>query len=381
MSTENKKSASNDSRSLKEIFASMERARQEHPLASDEELQAKKQNSLQCLCEGEGSNHLYLKVTDQGRRVAVCPACNPRVHCQKCQGTGYYRHFNLSTLADDITPQGCECVQLEKRVEILAKANIPEKYLFADFSKYELSLLSETQVEKFMRCQELVYNFCELAHRYIDEGVDGQDKHFLVLMGPVGTGKTFLAVAALRRLILNYGHQGKFVDFQFLLAQLRDAYAKRASEDDLLRPLREAPILIIDEFGKGRTENEWQLEKLDDLVNSRYNSGKVTIVTTNYLTAELLKDWHKQMSEDERRLYLSSSGTSPSHPSSSYLTSESKTAPANESFWTQSLQERIGIRMYDRIVEAALFADFLGLPSLRKVAAQDFFRRYVNRKS
>jgi hypothetical protein len=53
-----------------------------------------------------------------------------------------------------------------------------------------------------------------------------------------------------------------------------------------------------------------------------------------------------------------------------------RTAPSNESFWEQSLPERIGARMYDRIVESSVFVDFIGLPSYRRALADDFIERY-----
>lgn len=360
-----------DTRSIKQIFENMERLQREHAHELGDDHRAGEKPV--CHCDGE--SYLYLKASEDGRGLAVCPACNPRLHCQKCLGTGHMRLFNLSTLTDDLVPNGCECVQLEKRVELFNRAHIPERYFFADFGKFDLTQLGDKQVEKFLRNQEIIYNFCEHAYRFVHEAAEPNDKHFLVLMGPVGTGKTYLAIAALRRLILQHGVSGRFVDFQFLLGQLRDAYSKRNSEEDLLRPLRQADVLVIDEFGKGRTENEWQLEKLDDIVNSRYNSGKVTIITTNYLTPEALKDWHKQLSEDDRKLYMPGVSPAIAQSQTAYLQNDAKSSPTNESFWTESLPERIGVRMYDRIVENSIFVDFLGLPSLRKVAAQDFYRR------
>lgn len=366
----------NDQRSLKEIFENMERLRNKNSHETHEDVQHSSSEKNICHCDGE--TFVFIKQSPTGRVLAVCEACNPRVHCEKCLGTGHKRHFNLETLMDDLVPNGCECLQLEKRVEMFNRAHIPERYFFADLGKFDLAQLNEKHVEKFLRNQEIVYNFCEHADRFIRDSAEAHEKHFLVLMGPVGTGKTYLAVAALRRLIMQYGISGKFVDFQFLLGQLRDAYSKRGSEEDILRPLRQADILVIDEFGKGRTENEWQLEKLDDIVNSRYNAGKVTIITTNYLTPEALKDWHKQMSEEDRKLYMP--GVNPALlQNSNLMSNDVKQTPSNESFWTQTLPERIGGRMYDRIVENSIFVDFLGLPSLRKLAAQDFYRRVAEK--
>jgi DNA replication protein DnaC len=165
----------------------------------------------------------------------------------------------------------------------------------------------------------------------------------------VGTGKTHLASSALRWLVEETGCSARFVDFLFLLSQLRESYSQNSSEEKILKPLREADVLLIDELGKGRAEKAWQLEKLDDLLNSRYNEGRITLLTTNYLPPEFSYD---------------------------PVRSGFRSAPANESFWEQSLPERIGARMYDRIVESSVFVDFIGLPSFRRALADTYLERY-----
>lgn len=304
-----------------------------------------------CLCDG--SPHVHVKSEGRRKTFAVCPACNPRLHCARCGGSGHLRRFNLVTLRDDVTPNGCDCTTLEKRVAVLQQAGIPEKYCEADFSVMELGHLNAEQQLKLTQVQQAVYEFCDATQHMVAHGAQAHEKYFLTLVGPVGTGKTHLAVSALKRMILQYGAQGRFIDFLFLLSQLRDVYARKGSEESILAPLREADVLLIDELGKGRAENEWQLEKLDDLINSRYNSGRVTILTSNYLPPEL----SYEMGRNGMR-----------------------NTPVNETFWTQSLPERVGARMYDRILEASYFVDFMGLESFRRSSAQHFLAKYMDAK-
>lgn len=306
----------------------------------------------QCQCGG-GADPIYVGSLLGKRQFLICTICNPRVSCKRCNGTGDLPRFNLTTLRDDILPHACECMVQEKRVALLNQANIPEKYLTAEFGFENLSQLSSDLQSRMTQMQELAFQFCAHANDLILHGADSQPKAFMLLFGPVGTGKTHLAVAALKRLVRNFGHSARFVDFQFLLSQLRESYSRKSSEDEILRPLREAPVLLIDELGKGRTENEWQLEKLDDLINTRYNASRVTFLTTNYLPPELTYDHTR---------------TGLSKP------------PANESFWQQSLPERIGARMYDRLLEASVMVSFMGFDSFRRKNAQEFLARYAKNK-
>jgi len=251
---------------------------------------------------------------------------------------------------------------LAKAVDRANGAQIPTKYLGAEFSANAVlpavfaQRLTAKQMDKMLSIQSDVYDFAEQAHRFINKDLALHEeqwtgvKIFLTLMGAVGTGKTYLAVAALKRLIFHHGHCGRFVDFQMLLSCLREAYAQKNSEYQILKPFLETDVLVLDEFGKLRTENEWQLEKLDNIINSRYNNNKITILTTNYLPPQL------QYNVLEVGL---------------------NQPPVNESFWVQSLPDRIGQRMYDRILENSYFVDFIGLPSLRHLQAQNFLQRYT----
>jgi len=103
----------------------------------------------------------------------------------------------------------------------------------------------------------------------------------ILLMGTVGTGKTHLAASFIRELILERGIPCRFQDFAEMLALIRDAYARDGSEMDVLAPLIDVDVLLIDDLGKGRN-TKWELQVLDILISGRYNAERTTLVTTNY---------------------------------------------------------------------------------------------------
>lgn len=356
-------------RPLKDIFANIEQLAEKRVKLGANGIGETAAAECQC----EDGHALYFKWTPQGRKMAVCQHCHPRLNCKKCGGSGHLKTFNTQTLLDDIYPNACECMRIEKNVALFNETGMPDRYLDASFGHLKFPHMNAAQSGKYMKAQEAVYNFCTSVRNAFEKHDPSQcDKVFLLLMGPVGTGKTHLACAGLKMLSLQFGISTKFIDFQAMLGKLREAYARKSSEEDILNPLRHADVLLIDEFGKGRTENEWQMEKLDDLVNSRYNARKITIATTNYLTPELMKDWHKSLSPDDKKTYLTQ--YNPSNSQSFYVADNKPTSSASESFWTQSLPERIGARMYDRMMEEALVVDFIGLTSFRSQAAHDFLK-------
>lgn len=105
----------------------------------------------------------------------------------------------------------------------------------------------------------------------------------LFLLGPPGVGKTHLGVAVLRQVMSTRGARGLFYDTRDLLRVIRNTYDPivRTTEFEVLRPVMEADLLVLDDLGAEKT-SEWVEETLNLIVNTRYNERRITIFTSNY---------------------------------------------------------------------------------------------------
>lgn len=126
------------------------------------------------------------------------------------------------------------------------------------------------------------------AKRRVQEFADLWPNHpegkGLLLTGGCGSGKTHLAVAALVE-IIGSGKPGRllFCNFQDLIQEIQASFDSDEvpSKSELLRPLLEADLLVLDELGSQKPTTFVQ-DILYYVINTRYNDALTTIFTTNY---------------------------------------------------------------------------------------------------
>ena len=85
------------------------------------------------------------------------------------------------------------------------------------------------------------------------------------------------------RLVSEKRAHGLYYDTRSLLNAIRSAYdpLTRTSAADVLRPVLEAELLVLDDLGAERL-TDWVDETMNLIVNTRYNDRRTTIFTSNY---------------------------------------------------------------------------------------------------
>ncbi len=103
---------------------------------------------------------------------------------------------------------------------------------------------------------------------------------WLILAGPSGCGKTHLA-AAIANECISQGQPAFFISTPDLLDRLRSAFSPDSEMpyDEFFDRVRNAPLLILDDLG-AQTSTSWAKEKLDQLLNHRFNGELPTVIVT-----------------------------------------------------------------------------------------------------
>ena len=185
--------------------------------------------------------------------------------CPLCHDTGW----KLLHGRDAPRVVRCDCHREGVVAKMLAGARIQPRY-----RNCELANLLIYPNERLVRAFKNAMEFAE-AFPVVDKG--------LCLIGPHGIGKTHLAVGILKQVIRRTGARGLFYDTTDLLRLVRSTYSPdvRAAEMDILRPVMDAELLVLDDIGKEKN-SEWVEETMNLIVNTRYNQRRATIFTTNY---------------------------------------------------------------------------------------------------
>lgn len=212
----------------------------------------------------------YLRIID-GTGAHKPPSHQPAYNCPKCKDLGFLRvnvPYGHPQFGKDVK---CECriaMDKAKEQEVLKNMSGIMQY----DGRYE-----DADFEHFKKRLPGVKEAYNAAFSFAHEP-DG----WLVLAGPVGCGKTHLAVS-IAKVRLDAGDAVLVQTVPDLLDQLRTTFDPRAvsaSYSDLFEQMKLVKLLVLDDYGAENT-TPWAVEKLFQILNYRYNMGFWTVITTN----------------------------------------------------------------------------------------------------
>jgi len=267
---------------------------------------------------GAESNYTIMKTATEG--------------CPLCAGSGW----KPVPGAPERGVTRCDCQLCARSGALIAAARIPKRYEHCELSNFTADFPGADRSIALAQIS---------ASRFVQE-FDPRDGNGLLLVGGIGTGKTHLAVGILKELIVVRGSSCLFCDYRELLKQIQNSYndSVQATELQVLRPVFEAEVLLLDELGAVKP-SEWVWDTVSLILNTRYNDNRTTIITTNF----------------------------PDEPAASVARSSSLSlSPARAAAREETLGDRIGERMRSRLHEMCRFVKMDGPDFRQKFKSASF---------
>ena len=186
--------------------------------------------------------------------------------CPLCGGSGWRPIEQDGLRAVEV----CDCRKRERDEGWwMGRARIPRGYRHCDFEQF-----FDDHTEPSL--QLAVVKARGFVERYplVEKG--------LLFLGTPGVGKTHLAVAILKQLMIQKGAECLFCPYQELLQRIRESYnpVSLSTESDVLRPVLDTEVVVIDDLGANRI-SDWVEDTVTYILNHRYSEKKAPILPSN----------------------------------------------------------------------------------------------------
>ncbi|MDX1959274.1 MAG: ATP-binding protein [Leptospiraceae bacterium] len=235
-------------------------------------------------CAGVG---LVLDEIVPNSRNAMMEVCYcVKDYCYKCSSKGNPPYLSYDPDQNRMLP--CYCHQARVTLSEMEKrfkaAKIPPKYQFKFLDTMDMRTNNPDENLKLLVVQDWARGLIESFPKKQNE-LQG-----MYLYGGPGTGKTHIACTILNELIIRYGAECRYAKItKDFLSALRDSYQKESEnygqEKGIEEEFATIDVLVIDDFGVQK-DTDWANAKLYDLIDSRYENQKLTLLTSNQPLAE-----------------------------------------------------------------------------------------------
>lgn len=203
-----------------------------------------------------------------------------RLHCAVCGDT---KEFYIAPLGRFV-PSLCRCGRAERnevesglrksqemhRVEELAAYSLMDKAMAK--ARFEIAEINADNKAAYDAAQHYVKSFDDICKR--DITMKG-----LMFYGPPGTGKSYIAACIANALMAQ-----RVPVMYTSVIKMTSADPERVRE--VIEKMNRAKLLVLDDLGAERG-TEFKLEQVFNIVDTRLNSRKPLIVTTNYTLKQM----------------------------------------------------------------------------------------------
>lgn len=194
--------------------------------------------------------------------------------CPVCRDTGF------------VLGQRCDCLSALLDRFAVEELNKQCKIKLGSFADFNISYYPENYMTKngAIDARAMMKEHLDYCMKYAREF--NLDSPSVFMLGPTGLGKTFLSSCIAKEVLCN-GFSVAFDSIQNYLRDIEKEHFGR-SEGDTLETILNADLVILDDLGS-EFASSFNSSVIYNIINSRTNQGKPTIVSSNLSFDELTK--------------------------------------------------------------------------------------------
>lgn len=162
--------------------------------------------------------------------------------------------------------------EAERRLKLIRNTSLMDNRFFN--ARFSSAVFNKYNQKNMKLCQEYASGFPKMQEK--NQG--------LLFWGDVGTGKSY-AAACIANELMDKGIPVVMTSFVKLLSAVRN----QDQEEKIISLLSTAKLVVFDDLGAERS-TDYAIEKVYNIVDSRYRSNLPMIVTTNMTFPEMLNE-------------------------------------------------------------------------------------------
>ena len=192
--------------------------------------------------------------------------------CPKCSDTGYNRD------------KMCDCLKVVYGGLAAEKLNTESQLALSSFDSFSLSYYSGEDYK-------LMKNILEYSKQYAATFTPGSKS--ILMFGQTGLGKTHLSLA-IANVVLAKGYSVIYDSAINILRNIEKEHFSYEHSSDMIDLVMDTDLLILDDIGT-EYESRFYVATIYNIINTRLNHGKPTIISTNLDLAGIAQRYDKRV--------------------------------------------------------------------------------------
>ena len=204
--------------------------------------------------------------------------------CTVCHGTKFIHPLLASGEPDYSRLEPCGCTR--KEIDNRKAARLQALSNLGNLSKLTFDNLLPSGRDNDVVSQKLFQLALDEIRKFAEN-----PQGWIVLAGPVGSGKTHLA-SAVANYRISRGFPAFYITADELLDHLRAAFSPNSEVgyDELFEQIKDSPLLLLDNLNYSAT-TAWSKGKLDQILEHRFNGRLPTLITTSMAIEDFGNDY------------------------------------------------------------------------------------------